>query len=217
MSAAIRLLIADDHRMVREGLKAFIAPIEDFIIVGEAADGREAVELEAKLAPDVVLLDLVMPAMSGIEAVRAIRAQRPTARIIMISSFVQEAQVIEAIKSGVCGYLLKDSTPEEIESAIRAVARGGSVFPPNIASMLVREISQPRPPAANPIPLTEREMDILKLIAQGLSNQEIANRLVLSVWTVRTYVTTILDKLGVENRTQATLYALREGLVKLED
>lgn len=217
MSETIRLLIADDHKIVREGLKAFIAPINGMQVVGEAGGGRETVELAAQLKPDVILLDLVMPDLDGIGAAAQILAADPSARILIITSYLEDQKVIAAVKAGVAGYILKDSSPEEIETAIRDVYRGLPAFPARIAGILVRQITQPARRVEKQVALTERETEILKLIAGGLSNQEIADRLYLSVWTVRTYVTGILDKLGVENRTQAALYALREGLVKLEE
>ncbi|NMC54275.1 MAG: response regulator transcription factor [Chloroflexi bacterium] len=216
MNEKIQLLIADDHRVVREGLKAFIAPTPGLEIIGEASNGAEAVELASRLKPDVVLLDLMMSGMDGIEATQQIRQNNPNARVVIITSFMEEDRVIHAVKAGAAGYLLKDSSPLEIENAIREVAKGGSAFPSRIASILVKEINRPQEKPKDEIPLTERETEILKLIARGYSNQQIADELFLSVWTVRTYVSTVLEKLAVENRTLATLYALREGLVKLE-
>ncbi len=213
----IRLLIADDHKVVREGLKAFIAPTEGFELVGEASNGIEAVEQAKRLKPDIILLDLVMPEMDGIAATQSIKQDNPEARVIIITSFVDETKVISAIKAGASGYLLKDSTPQDIETAIIEVYQGNTAFPSRITNILVKTINQPEQAANKGMNLTDREIDILKMIAQGFSNQEIANRLFLSVWTVRTYVTEILAKLQVGNRTQAALYALREGLAKLDE
>jgi two-component system, NarL family, response regulator LiaR len=213
----IRLLIADDHKMVREGLKAFFTPGEDFEVVAEAADGVEAVEKACHEVPDVVLLDLIMPNMNGIEAATRIKKQLPNTKIIIITSSLEESQVIASIKAGASGYLLKDSSPFEIEDAIKKVHHGDTAFPSRITSIMVKELNKPVKPPSKCTTLTDREIEILKLVATGLSNQEIADKLFLSVWTVRTYVTGILDKLEVENRTQATLYALREGLVDLEE
>ena len=217
MTDNIRLLIADDHKMVREGLRAFLAPTPGFEIVGEARDGAEAVEMALHLQPDVILLDLLMPIMDGITATREIKKNNPDAKIIIITSFVEESQVIDVIKAGASGYLIKDSPPEEIETAIHNVIKGETAFPSRITSILVKELTRPEKSLEKNISLAEREIEILKLIAQGKSNQEIADQLFLSVWTVRTYVTSILDKLQVKNRTQASLYALRVGLVKLEE
>jgi two-component system, NarL family, response regulator LiaR len=213
----IRLLLADDHKMVREGLKAFFAPTDDFEVVAEAVDGIEAVEKASQSKPDVILLDLLMPNMNGIEAATKIKSALPNSKIIIITSSLEESQVIASIKAGASGYLLKDSSPLEIEDAIKKVHHGETAFPSRITSIMVKELNRPIKPPSKCTTLTEREIEILKLVAKGLSNQEIADQLFLSVWTVRTYVTGVLDKLEVENRTQATLYALREGLVKLDE
>jgi two-component system, NarL family, response regulator LiaR len=212
----IRLLLADDHKMVREGLKAFFAPTDDFEVVAEAADGIEAVEKACQTVPDVILLDLIMPNLDGIEAANRIKKKLPDAKIIIITSSLEESKVIASIKAGAAGYLLKDSSPLEIEDAIKKVNRGETAFPSRITNIMVKELNKPSKPPSKCTTLTDRETEILKLIANGMSNQEIADQLFLSVWTVRTYVTGILDKLEVDNRTQATLYALREGLVKLD-
>jgi NarL family two-component system response regulator LiaR len=216
LSQKIRLLIVDDHKMVREGLRAFLAPTPGFEVVGEASNGVEAIEQTLRLKPDLVLLDLMMPGKDGIQATLEIKQQLPDTKILIITSFVEESKVIAAIKAGASGYLLKDSSPLEIETAIQNIYQGESAFPSRIASILVKELNRPEKAPEKVSPLTEREIEILKLIAHGMSNQEIADQLFLSVWTIRTYVTAILDKLQVDNRTQATLYAIREGLVKLD-
>jgi len=213
----IKLLLADDHKMVREGLKAFFAPTDEFEVVAEASNGIESVRLAGQTKPDIVLLDLLMPELDGIEAAQKIREAIPDLKIIIITSSLEESKVIAAIRAGASGYLLKDSSPTEIENAIRKVYGGDTVFPSRITNILVKELSRQDAQSANAVTLTERETDILMLLANGLSNQEISERLFLSVWTVRTYVTTILDKLGVENRTQAALYAIKEGLVNLQE
>lgn len=213
----IKLLLADDHKMVREGLKAFFAPTDEFEVVAEAANGVEAVRLAGQTKPDIVLLDLLMPEMDGIEAAQKIREVLPDLKIIIITSSLEESKVIAAIRAGASGYLLKDSSPTEIENAIRKVYAGDTVFPSRITNILVKELSRQETQPPKTVSLTDRETDILLLLANGLSNQEISERLFLSVWTVRTYVTTILDKLGVENRTQAALYAIKEGLVNLHE
>lgn len=216
MTEKIRLMIVDDHKMVREGLKAFIAPLASLEVVGEAGDGLEAVELAGRLRPDVILMDVMMPKMDGIEATRQIIDQHPGIRILIITSFVEDEKVIAAIRAGASGYLLKDSSPQELLTAVQDIHRGESALPPRIASMLVRELHKP-PVRTDPgMTLTEREIEILKMVAHGLSNQEIADRSVLSVWTVRTHITNILTKLHLENRTQAALYALRVGWADLE-
>ena len=213
--AAIRVLIADDHAVVREGLRGLITSEPGMEVVGEAADGVEAVLKARTLQPDVILLDLMMPRMSGLEAIGEIKSENPEARILVITSFAEDNKVFPAIKTGALGYLLKDSSPQQLLQAIREVSRGESSLHPTIARKLIREISQPRdlPPAEEP--LTAREVEVLRLVAKGLSNQEIAQHLVVSERTVRNHVSNILHKLHLANRTQAALYALREGLASL--
>lgn len=210
---SIRVLISDDHAVVREGLRALIKSEPGLELVGEAVDGVEAVQKAHALQPDVILLDLVMPRKSGIEAITDIKKDNPEARILVLTSFAEDDKVFPAIKAGALGYLLKDSSPEELLQAIRDTYHGESSLHPAIARKLVRELSQPSnlPPAEEP--LTEREVEVLKLVAHGLANQEIAEKLVISERTVRTHVGNILDKLHLANRTQAALYAVREGLL----
>ena len=212
----IRILIADDHAIVREGLRTLIASEPGMELVGEAADGTEAVSLARSLEPDVILMDLVMPHKDGLEAISEIKHKNPEMCILVLTSFSEEDKVFPAIRAGALGYLLKDSSPQQLLQAIYDVHRGESSLHPTVALKLVREISQPSdlPPAEHP--LTEREVDVLELVAQGLSNQEIADQLVISEWTVRTHVRNILGKLHLANRTQAALYALREGLAELD-
>jgi NarL family two-component system response regulator LiaR len=213
---AIRVLIADDHPVVREGLRGLITSEPGMEVVGEAADGFEAVEKARSLQPDVILLDLMMPRMSGLEAIGEIKRENPEARILVITSFAEDNKVFPAIKTGALGYLLKDSSPQQLLQAIREVSRGESSLHPTIARKLIREISRPSdlPPAEKP--LTSREVEVLQLVATGLSNQEIAENLVVSERTVRNHVSNILTKLHLANRTQAALYALREGLASLD-
>lgn len=212
----IRVLIADDHAVVREGLRLLINSEPGMEVVGQAADGVEAVSAARSLNPDVILLDLVMPRKNGIEAIAEIRQEKPTAHILVLTSFAEDDKVFPAIKAGALGYLLKDSSPNELLQAIRETSRGESSLHPTIARKLIRELSQPSnlPPAAEP--LTEREVEVLKLVALGLPNQEIAEKLSLSERTVRSHVSNILDKLHLANRTQAALYAVREGLADLD-
>lgn len=213
----IRILIADDHAIVREGLRTLISSKPMFELTGEAADGEEAILKAESLQPDVILMDLVMPRKNGLEAIQAIKARQPEARILVLTSFADDEQVFPAIKGGALGYLLKDSSPEQLLQAIQDVYEGKPSLHPNIALKMMRELNQPRPdlpPAAEP--LTEREVGVIKLIAQGLSNAEIAAKLFVSDWTVQTHVRNILGKLHLANRTQAALYALREGLASLK-
>jgi len=213
--STIRILIADDHAIVREGLRTLISSEQGMELVGEAADGVEAVSQARSLRPDVILMDLVMPRKGGLEAISEIKQQIPETRILVLTSFAEEDLVFPAIKAGALGYLLKDSSPQQLLQAIHDIYRGEAPLHPSIALKLIREINQPSdlPPAVHP--LTKREVTVLKLVAQGLTNQEIAGRLVISEWTVRTHVRNILGKLHLANRTQATLYALREGLAPL--
>lgn len=208
----IRVLIVDDHAIVRKGIRALLSESGGFEIVGEAADGQEAVVAAAESQPDVILMDILMPGMDGIEATRRITSQRPGARILVLTSFAADNKLFPAIKAGALGYLLKDSSPEDLMRAIRQVHRGEPALHPTIARKLLQEIAQPvdLPPA--PEALTARELAVLRLIAQGLSNQEIADQIAVSEPTVRAHVSRILGKLHLASRTQAALYAVREGL-----
>lgn len=217
MKKGIRLLIADDHTIVRKGIKVLVATEQDMQVIGEAENGVEAVEKAGSLKPDVVLMDLVMPEMDGIEATRRITADHPGIKILVLTSFAADDKVFPAVKAGALGYLLKDSSPEQLLEAIRQVHRGEPSLEASIARKVLQELSHPAKGAPTTDPLTEREMDVLKLIAQGLSNKEIASRLFVAEWTVRTHVSNILGKLHLASRTQAALYALRSGLASLED
>jgi NarL family two-component system response regulator LiaR len=211
----IRVLIADDHPVVRRGLRTLLTSEPGLEPVGEAVNGAEAVLLARSLQPDVILLDMVMPKKNGLEAIIEIKRENPEARILVLTSFAEDEKVFPAIKAGALGYLLKDSSPEELLEAIRSVYQGQSSLHPTIARKLINELK--RPPELTPAQaiLTDREVEVLKLVAQGFTNQEIADRLTLSEWTVRTHVRNILDKLHLANRTQAALYALKEGLADL--
>ncbi|NIM92256.1 MAG: response regulator [Anaerolineales bacterium] len=217
MSEPIRVLIVDDHVFVRRGIQALLATENDIEVVGEAEDGQEALEKIEELKPDVILLDLLMPKLDGIEVAQRVVADDPEARILVLTSFVADDKVFPAIKAGALGYLLKDSSPEELVQAIRQVNRGESSLSPVIARKLLQEISHPSDKELSPDPLTEREVEILQYIAKGKSNREIAEELVLSEATVRTHVSNILGKLRLASRTQAALYALRKGLAPLDD
>jgi len=214
---SIQVLIVDDHAIVRDGIRSLLSTIEDIDVAGEASTGREAVTLFNRLGPDIVLMDLVMPEMDGIQAIQAIIERQPEAKILVLTSFATDDKVFPAIKAGASGYLLKDSDSEELVRSIREVQRGESSIDPKIARKLLREISDPPPKSPPPEvdPLTEREMEVLKLVAKGKSNQEIGQQLVISEGTVRAHVSNILGKLHLASRTQATLYALRQGLASL--
>jgi NarL family two-component system response regulator LiaR len=213
MTETIRILIADDHPIVRKGLHALIDTEPGMEVVGEAADGVEAVQKARSLSPDVTLLDLMMPRQDGIATIEEIKQEDPEARILVLTSFADDEKVFPAIKAGAQGYLLKDSSPQQLLHAIRDVYRGESSLHPTIARKLIRELHQPPdlPPAEEP--LTGREVEVLTLLARGLSNREIAEMLVISERTVQAHIGNILDKLHLANRTQAALYAVREGLV----
>jgi two-component system, NarL family, response regulator LiaR len=211
-TAPIRVLIADDHAIVRKGITALLSESGGFEVVAEVADGQEAVLRAEELRPDVILMDLLMPVMDGIEATRRITSHQPGTHILVLTSFAADNKVFPAIKAGATGYLLKDSSPEDLVRAIRQVHRGEPSLHPIIARKLLQEIANP--PELQPAPeaLTAREMAVLRLIAEGLSNQEIADRIMVSEPTVRAHVSRILGKLHLASRTQAALYAVREGL-----
>jgi len=215
--APIRVLIADDHAIVRKGIRALLSTEADIQVIGEASDGAEAIAQTQALNPDVILMDLVMPKLDGIEATRQITANQPRARILVLTSFAADDKVFPAIKAGALGYLLKDSSPDELVQAIHQVHRGEPSLEPSIARKVLTELSQPPKIPLTPEPLTEREVGVLRLVAQGQSNREIAEQLVITEMTVRTHVSNILGKLHLASRTQAALYALREGLASLDD
>jgi NarL family two-component system response regulator LiaR len=229
MTETIRILLVDDHAIVRDGIRSLLATEPGIEVVGEADNGRDAIVKVDSLQPDVILMDLVMPGMDGIEAIRSIVAQQPGARILVLTSFTADDKVFPAIKSGAMGYLLKDSGSDELVRAIHQVHRGEASLHPKVARMLLHEIREeqrtkgaaptPRAPEQQPPvePLTKREVAVLKLVAQGQSNREIADQLVIAEGTVRTHVSNMLGKLHLASRTQATLYALREGLASLDD
>jgi two-component system, NarL family, response regulator LiaR len=210
----IRVLIAEDHPIVREGLRTLIASEPGMVLVGEAADGVEVVDKARVLQPDVILMDLMMPRKNGLEAIGEIKAIHPEVSILVLTSFAEEDKVFPAIRAGALGYLLKDSSPQQLLRAIRDVHRGEPSMHPTIALKMIRELDRLSNQERSESPLTDREVGVLKLVAQGLTNQEIADRLTISEWTVRTHMRNILGKLHLANRTQATLYALREGLAK---
>ncbi|MFN2132508.1 MAG: response regulator [Anaerolineae bacterium] len=211
----IQVLIVDDHAIVRKGIRALLAEVDCIQVVGEAGNGQDAITLAEDLNPDVILMDLVMPELDGIEAIRQITSHREQARILVLTSFASDDKVFPAIKAGALGYLLKDSEPADLLQAIQQVHRGEPSLHPIIASKVLQEMQRPsrRPPT--PDPLTDRELQVLRLVAKGLGNQEIAEQLVVTEATVRSHVSNILHKLHLANRVQATLYALQEGLTSL--
>jgi two-component system, NarL family, response regulator LiaR len=217
MSEKIRILIADDHAIVREGLRSLLSKAPGMELVAEATDGVQAVRQAGALKPDVILLDMVMPRMDGLEAIIEIKKIWPEARIVVLTSFSDDEKVFSAIRSGAQGYLTKDSSPEELVKAITTVCNGEGFLSPIIAAKVMQEINHPPqiPPTRGP--LTGREVEILKLMAEGLTNDEVAEKLVLSERTVRTHVSNILAKLQLANRTQAVLYALRQGIANLDN
>jgi NarL family two-component system response regulator LiaR len=217
MSETIRLLIVDDHVFVRKGIQALLSTEEDIEVVGEAEDGEQALRQIKELQPDIVLLDLLMPKLNGIEVIKQAVDEDPKARILVLTSFVADDKVFPAIKAGAMGYLLKDSQPEELVEAIRQVSRGESSLSPVIARKLLQEIHSPLDRKVSADPLTDREVEILQHLAKGENNRQIAEVFVLSEATVRTHVSNILGKLHLASRTQAALYALRKGIASLDD
>lgn len=216
MSEVIRVLIVDDHTIVRKGICALLAEIAGIEVVGEAADGQAAIAQAERLCPDVILMDLAMPRLDGIEATRQIKASQPESRILVMTSFATDDKVLPAIKAGALGYLLKESAPEDLVEAIHQIHRGESSLHPTVARKVLQEITHPSDRPPTPDPLTRREAEILLLVAQGLSNQDIAKKLHISDPTVRSHVSNIMSKLHLATRIQAALYALREGLVSLD-
>ncbi|MGE5124472.1 MAG: response regulator [Acidobacteriaceae bacterium] len=216
----IGVLLVDDHAVVRQGLRMFIEMQSDMHVVGEGMNGSEAVELAARLKPDVILLDLLMPVMDGVEATRKILSQFPQARVLILTSFGEDDKIFPAIRAGAQGYLLKDIQPQELVQAIRETYQGRAQLHPDVARRLMQAVSGVAPatsaqPAAVPDELqelTEREREVLELIARGLTNHEIAASMVISEKTVKTHVSNLLDKLGLEDRTRAAIWALKHGL-----
>lgn len=217
MAEGIRVLIVDDHEIVRKGIRALLATEKDILVVGEAGNGAEALRFTRDVHPDVILMDLAMPEMDGIEATQQITSEMPEARILVLTSFAADDKVFPAIKAGALGYLLKDSSPEQLVAALHQVYRGEPSLEPSIARKVLLEISHPQKRELSVDPLTDRELNVLRLIAQGRSNREISDKLVITELTVRTHVSRILSKLHLASRTQAALYALRSGLASLDD
>ena len=209
----IRVLIADDHAVVRQGLRTFLELQEDIEVVGDAADGAAALAGVERFEPDVVLMDLVMPGVGGVEAIRRLRTLRPETRVLVLTSFLDDEKLFPAVRAGAAGYLLKDVEPSELVRAIRTVADGESLLHPAVAARLMVEFSDTERPVAEDA-LTAREREVLLLIARGLPNKQIALELGIAEKTVKTHVSSILGKLGLTDRTQAALYAVRAGLIE---
>ncbi len=208
--APIRVLLVDDHTVVRRGLRLAFDLEPDLRVVGEAANGEEAVMRVAELNPDVVVMDLLMPVMNGVEATRAIRRAHPNVEVVALTSVLEDRLVIDVVEAGAAGYLLKETRPDELFEAVRAAARGEVRLDPRAQQRLVREVRGGDSPAS----LTERELDVLRLLAAGATNKGIAQRLDIAEATVKSHVSSLLAKLDLKSRTQAALYAMREGLVE---
>jgi two-component system, NarL family, response regulator LiaR len=216
MPKKIRLLICDDHAVVRRGLRSLVGIKPEMELVGEAVDGEEAIAMTKKLKPDVIIMDLIMPRKDGVAAITEIKKKNQDAKILVLTSFSDDKNVFSAIKAGASGYLLKDSSPEDLMQAINDVYQGKSSLHPVIAQKVIHEMHQPSDLPPTDDPLSAREVEVLRNVAQGMSNQEIAKTLKIKEGTVRIHVGNILNKLQLANRTQAALYALREGLAELE-
>jgi NarL family two-component system response regulator LiaR len=218
MSEPITVLIVDDHLLVRQGVRAFLETQPDIRVLGDAGSGSEAIQLATELVPDVVLMDLVMPGMDGVEATRLLRRISPRSQVLVLTSYHQDEHIFPAIRAGALSYLLKDVSPVELAEAVRKAARGEAVLHPRIAARVVQELHGARTEAFNPFSdLSERELEVLRLIADGMGNGEIAQRLIISEKTVKSHVSNILSKLHVADRTQAAVYAWREGVMRREE
>lgn len=211
MSEPIRILVADDHPVVRNGLIAMLKTQPDFQIAAEASDGQEAVQLTLKHNPDIVLLDLEMPILDGVEALRTLRRERPSIKVLVFTAFDSDERILGAVQAGAQGYLLKGAPREEVFNAIRVVSQGGSLLQPVIASKLMQHVAEDRISED----LTDREMEVLNLLAKGYTNREIAEQLVITERTVKFHVSSILRKLDAGNRTEAVSIAAQQGLVNL--
>lgn len=218
MTDPITVLIVDDHKVVRRGIQAFLETQPDITVVGDTESGAEATRLVAEHAPDVVLMDLVMPEMDGVEATRLVKQASPRTQVIVVTSYHQDEYIFPAIRAGALSYLLKDAEPEELADAVRKAAKGEAVLHPRVASRVVQELHGARRDTPNAFnELSDRELEVLRLIADGLNNADIAEVLVISEKTVKSHVSNILGKLHLADRTQAAVFAWREGVVRSAD
>ena len=217
MTEPITVMLVDDHAMVRQGVRAFFVTQPDISVVAEAGSGEEAITLAAQFVPDVILMDLIMPNMDGVEATRRVKKASPRSQVIVLTSYHEDENIFPALKAGALSYILKDLSAEELASAVRKAAVGEAVLHPRVAARVIKELQGTRGEKVNPFTeLSERELEVLKLIADGMSNAEMAAKLVLSEKTVKGHVSNILSKLQLADRTQAAVYAWREGIVRKE-
>jgi NarL family two-component system response regulator LiaR len=217
MSEPITVMLVDDHAMVRQGVRAFLATQPDLSVVGEAGSGEEAVKMAAQFVPDVILMDLIMPNMDGVEATRRVKQVSPRSQVVVLTSYHEDENIFPALKAGALSYILKDLSAEELASAVRKAAVGEAVLHPRVAARVIKEVQGARGEKVNPFTeLSQRELEVLKLIADGMSNAEMAAKLVLSEKTIKGHVSNILSKLQLADRTQAAVYAWREGIVRKE-
>ncbi len=217
MTKTITVLLADDHQMVRQGVRTFLNALPDIEVVGEAETGEAAVGLAAEHVPDVVLMDLLMPGMGGVEATRRVKNISPRTQVVVLTSYHQDEYIFPALQAGAISYVLKDIKMEELATAVRQAARGEATLHPRVAARVIQELHRPQHDELNPyMELTERELEVLKLMADGLTNQQIAEQLIISPNTVKGHVSNILGKLHLADRTQAAVYAWREGIVRRE-
>lgn len=215
MAEPISVVLVDDHNVVRFGLRAFFSTLADIEVVGEAADGAEAVALAQTLAPDVILMDLMMPGMDGVQATRAVKQASPRTQVIVLTSYHEDEHIFPAIRAGALSYVLKDIDPDDLAEAIRRARAGEAVLHPRVAARMVRELHGSRSEAVNPFSeLTDRELEVLRLVAEGKSNHDIAEGLVISEKTVKSHLSNILGKLHLADRTQAAVYAWQAGIVR---
>jgi NarL family two-component system response regulator LiaR len=215
MPEPITVLLVDDHAMVRMGLRAFFSTLDDLVVVGEAATGEEAVALVQQHAPDVVVMDLMLPGMDGVQATQRVKKASPRTQVIVLTSYHEDEHIFPAIRAGALSYVLKDIDPDDLAEAIRRAHAGEAVLHPRVAARMVQELHGAREARPNPFSeLTERELDVLRLVAAGQSNKEIAASLVISEKTVKSHISNILGKLHLADRTQAAVYAWQEGIVR---